>query len=31
MSIAEFIRFEDDKIAEIEVYIGRQSAKSDSA
>lgn len=30
MSMAEFIRFDGDKIAEIEVYIGRELAKSDS-
>jgi hypothetical protein len=31
MSMAEFIRFEGDQIAEIEVYIGRELSKSDVA
>ena len=31
MSMAEFIRFDGDQIAEIEVYIGRELARSDSA
>ena len=31
MSMAEFIRFDGDKIAEIEVYIGRELARRDGA
>lgn len=31
MSMAEYIRFDDDKIAEIEVYIGRELPSRDGA